>query len=270
MDVHPVRRYRKPGFPTRVILNIHPELLRLVPKRWRGNPVVLTALATVCIILTTARGDWARGAAAASKVAPIFEHGEGRGATGCQAINPPVFLSEAEARQVIAEEAKKAGLSFAANAKRLQGVQVPVTDTQSSLREPSPGHPGGKAAPRPGTRRRSLVLDGFDSRRKVGYEFVSASDYDAWEEPHKMRSTVSLYEVRGAAATLQEGLTTAKPEGTYAVFYDPAARYEDPAEKQPWRVPWERRAQEANKTAREELRKQVRDFLAWLKAQGVI
>ncbi len=37
-------------------------------------------------------------------VAPIFEHGEGRGATGCVVIVPPVFLSEEEALQIANEE----------------------------------------------------------------------------------------------------------------------------------------------------------------------
>ena len=41
-------------------------------------------------------------------VAPIFEHGEGRLATGCIVITPPVFLSEEEGMQILREEFAKA------------------------------------------------------------------------------------------------------------------------------------------------------------------
>ena len=45
-------------------------------------------------------------------VAPIFEHGKGRGATGCIVIAPPVFLSEEDARQAIEEELKRIKINF--------------------------------------------------------------------------------------------------------------------------------------------------------------
>ena len=38
----------------------------------------------------------------AFSVAPVFIHGEGRGALGCVVVSPPVFLSEAEALEVLA------------------------------------------------------------------------------------------------------------------------------------------------------------------------
>jgi hypothetical protein len=41
----PVKRCAPPRFPTRAILDAHPELLRLVPKRWQGNALVLGAVA---------------------------------------------------------------------------------------------------------------------------------------------------------------------------------------------------------------------------------
>ena len=46
-----VSRYRTPGYPTQYVLNTHPELLRFVPTRWKRSPVVMTALAGVCVIL---------------------------------------------------------------------------------------------------------------------------------------------------------------------------------------------------------------------------
>jgi hypothetical protein len=45
-----------------------------------------------------------------AKVAPIFEYGAGRAGDGCVVVNPPVFLSEQDAMQVIREELKKSGV----------------------------------------------------------------------------------------------------------------------------------------------------------------
>jgi len=36
MSIEPVKSYRAPNYPTRTILDTHPELLRLLPKRWQG------------------------------------------------------------------------------------------------------------------------------------------------------------------------------------------------------------------------------------------
>ena len=47
-------------------------------------------------------------------VAPIFEHGAGRGAEGCRAVAPPVFLSEEEGMQILREELAKHGVQLKA------------------------------------------------------------------------------------------------------------------------------------------------------------
>ncbi|HBO43451.1 MAG TPA: hypothetical protein DD670_05880, partial [Planctomycetaceae bacterium] len=45
-------------------------------------------------------------------VAPVFEHGEGSGSTGCIVMTPPVFLSEEEAMQIIKDELAKHGIAL--------------------------------------------------------------------------------------------------------------------------------------------------------------
>jgi hypothetical protein len=111
MKVKPIKHYAGPNIPTSQILEEHPELLHLVPRRWHGNPTVIAALAGVCVLVSGCRQSAAK--PAASRVAPLFQHGDGRGSFGCRAVNPPVFLSESEARQVIMDEAKRAGINFA-------------------------------------------------------------------------------------------------------------------------------------------------------------
>jgi len=65
-----------------------------------------------------------------SKVAPIFEHGKGRGVFGGE-VAPPRFLTEEEARNVIVDEAKKAGVTFVAGGPVLPNISVPITSRQT-------------------------------------------------------------------------------------------------------------------------------------------
>jgi hypothetical protein len=46
------------------------------------------------------------------EIAPLFIHGDGLGAIGCVVISPPVFLSEADALEVITAVLEKEGITF--------------------------------------------------------------------------------------------------------------------------------------------------------------
>jgi hypothetical protein len=258
MRLSPVRRYRPPSFPTRVILNTNPGLLRLAPRRWRSNPIVLTSLATLCLLMVGCRGAKNATAPATSAqallVAPIFHHGDGRGSWGCVVINPPVFLSEAEARSVIEEEAKQAGLKFSSTA-RIKDVRVPITDSQAWLaRDGSPLERAASAL-RPRTQLVTLELDGVDTTHEVGYEFISQDDFRAWEKTSGA-SSESEYSMVDAAEGLTAGLAASGAKGTYGVFYDP--------------MPAGTRTQSSKDVAEGLLREQVRDFISWLTEQGVV
>jgi hypothetical protein len=43
MELRPAARYRQPRYPTHRILDEHPELLRLLPARWRRDTLALAA-----------------------------------------------------------------------------------------------------------------------------------------------------------------------------------------------------------------------------------
>ena len=262
MEIKPVRRYRTPAYATSAILEQHPELLRLVPKRWQKNPLVITALTGLCILMAGCRSA----GRPASHVAPVFIHGEGRGTFGCKAINPPVFLSEDEARQVIVEEAKRAGIDLTPDVKTLRKVALPVTN-RYFLGSPR----------KPGRQTGSLVLDGTDMKRAISYEFVSTDDYYDWGKKGNGPGC-SAYErdYLAVAQSLRNGLAHCKPAGTYAVFYHPLVRpktnkhidgLDDP---QGYLAARKQAEKEARNTAHEDLRAQVKDFIKWLKAEGVI
>lgn len=283
MKIAPVRKYAKPRFPTRTILDEHPEMLRLVPERWQHNPAVLAALAGICMLMLSSKELGAAADRSKSRVAPIFQHGDGRASFGCVAINPPVFLSEAEARQVIIEEGRKSGLTFTSKAPTVRRVNTPITD-----RNASHNYAPGARNPKLKTRAIPLKLDGTDRKRHISYEYVSESDFNAWEHMGRFSSTVYSLDILETAEGLRDGLKRARPSGSYAVFYDPMYRpalaalrmgrnnppemqrmmknkpEPDPKAMRVWREA------DAKNAARNELRKQVKDFIIWLKSQGVI
>ena len=78
-----------PRYPSSDYLEQHPELLSLVPERWRQNALVVGVLAA-----QNSASAQQRAPGPPSRVAPIFSHGEGRGAFGCLAVAAPVFLAE--------------------------------------------------------------------------------------------------------------------------------------------------------------------------------
>lgn len=277
MKLSPLKGYGRPGYPIRPEVDAQPELLRLLPKRWQGNAAVVAAL-TACLAMSCRSASAAKDTP--SRVAPIFEHGDGAGSFGCIATNPPVFLSEDEARKVIVDEAKRAGIEFAADGKVMPAVKTPVT-SRWGFREDF-GKNGDYHAKKRGYVR-AVTLDGFDERRHVAFEYVSKSDFMDWHASLTglAMSTVSHYDIVGAAKDLREGIVKAKPGGACVVFYDPCVGPKDAEKRYGYRrtdcrsdAEWkaERAKVEAMQRdlAREQLRAQVKDFIKWLKAQGVI
>ncbi|XHR27970.1 MAG: hypothetical protein ACFUZC_18825 [Chthoniobacteraceae bacterium] len=278
----------------------------------------------------------------ALRVAPLFAHGKGQGAFGCVVVTPPVFLTEAEAREVIEEEAKKAGVDFTERGHKLSKVPVPFLEKFIVWEDPKPNPTITGTAPDgrrtwtvKGTsnleeryRKKSpeqtqevsrdveLDLTGWNPKKQIGYRFVTREDFEtrarggvlnyeklpdgtlkAIESYIYSCSSVSYYDVRGAAQRLARGLGKTKEPGTVGVFYDPAvgaskrppypnfpsapaqngkepSKEEKEALAEAQRKAWLEYEKAYDATAKaesaEELRSQVRDFIAWLKAQGVI
>jgi hypothetical protein len=258
MRISPVNGYKGPKYPTRGILDEYPELLALVPKRWQASPVVLTALGTLCLlsaaIQINAKG---RVSKPAVRVAPVFRHGEGRGVFGCVAVNPPVVLSEQDAREVIIDEAKKAGINLSAKGPELSDVLMENHKFDGNKTEQQ--------------KKKKLQLDGVDSKRHLAFEYVSEDEATEWSKPSG--STIDVIEPRKLAQLLRSRLGKTKQNGNYVIFYDPfeAPNYD------PWNIKKplttkdiEKMRIKAEEKTRQQLRLQVKDFVKWLKAQGVI
>lgn len=282
----PLPNYKSPSYPTKEQIQLHPELLRTVPRRWARNPVVLTALSLVLSAGLTAcgtasdsilpdsnsapaasdasgasnqptAGNSTISAASAENSAsdpatldiPIFAHGTGRGSYGCESVAPPVFLSEEEAMQVIEEECAAQGIDLSGQ-KTISGT-FPATSTL-------PDSISGGASSQ--TYTGELSLDGYSEDLGIGVEFVSTDDILDWKTDTGMAATVEEFDLKGTAQRL------ADCTDNVAVFYDPTA--DDDLDFTGSNE--ESYVESSREQSLEELRAQVRDFLQWLKAQGVI
>jgi hypothetical protein len=288
MRIKAVRRYIAPQYPTRDYLLEHPELLRWIPKRWRKNRLVLGVLGMIVPLIvgcSTSEADdnEAKAPSTGIRVAPLFVHGNGRGAFGCVVVNPPVFLSEDEAQQVIRDEAKKAGIEFKDTQLTFTGVMTPVTNRFDFIAKENAAEEAGRQPkekpqpPKPKTQKCDLSLDGYDEKHGIAYEFVSDDDFNCWETRKPgLSCTVSRYDFKATAEVLARGLAGVNDKKIVGFFYEPAAgpgKVSYPqkgATDADWKAFGEAREKSGKENGKEELRKQVRDFLAWLKAQGVI
>ena len=193
-----------------------------------------------------------RDAEVSLEVAPVFAHGEGRGATGCIVLAPPVFLSEEEALQVIREELARVGIKLD-EGMSLPEVTVEYEDPYAIqmrsgdnwLGEPVPivSFPADLAA--------------VDRRQRVGVAMVTQDDCHRFHDEFTF-SSVSAFDTKGVAQAIADALhKQAKQDLCIGVFYDPLEK---------------RDFSRDHNAAREKSRASSpsgQDFLAWLqKSKG--
>lgn len=223
-------------------------------------------------------------------VAPIFEHGEGRGSIGCVVVSPPVFLSEEEALQVIKEELTEVGIRLGPG-RELTEVTVKYVDPWQRKRMDGDSWFGESAAA--GTGKASLAA--IDPENQVGIEFVAAWDCDRFAGG--VFSTVSTYETKDLAKHIAAAIRDQGRGGLrIGLFYDPLAHCDwdwsdaddplpaeiaeagseqvsaDNANREPgerdldgWNQRFDRIEKSARRQAKDQLRRQARDFVAWLR-----
>lgn len=275
MDIKPVKKYKTPRYPEKSVLLYNPDLLKTVPERWKGNIYINVALTS--ILAFSLAGCSVNDEKISNDqppkfvVAPIFEHGNGRGSFGCVSVAPPSFLSEEEAYEVIQEEAEKYGIAFEREILELKGVAIPET---KYYLKPLQGE-GFKdylneREAIDSTRRGDLTLDGYDESKKIGFEFVSREDYKQWSKEQTVRLSVDDFDFLTTAKLLQQGTDGKTGDVNLGIFYNPMAPYEELRKLDIERNDYGKMEQKTKEMASDELRLQVKDFLEWLKAQGII
>jgi len=270
MQARPLGRYRKPAYPTRLEVLSRPSLLqRNQPASWRVLPEMAGAVALFLAANATLHGADPKASGKAVKVAPIFAHGEGVGATGCVVVAPPAFLSEEEAWQVIDEELGKQGVKVATKGFAVRGVKISeATETSGISKDPvkvMPKLPAGPAV--------QYTADRADPQARIALEFVSRADCKRLGVP-RSTSSVRLYNLKEVGTALAERVhQEAQNSVAFGVLYDPVARSEPvkfTENQEKWRAECERRNAAAKAESKRLLRLQVQDFVKWLQGQGVI
>ncbi len=286
MEIKPVKDIKTPKYPLRDEMGAD-ALKQQIPKRWAGSAAAKVALGTLAAMtlagcvpdiptagvpeppsakteesVTPAITEYrTEGIVAAPtvNVAPMFLHGEGRGAFGCVMVAPPVFLSEEDALAVINETAKEYGLSFKAGAGPImEGVAQPATNIYGEEKTAS-----GKTM--------SLQPDFADEERGIVIEFVSTEDVKKWHTDTGYIVSVESYDTKDAADQLSDGLEQANVNNGYytaGVLYDPCELYhpEDLSDEDDWN----KAEAKTKQMSKEQLEKQATDFFEWLKDQGII
>lgn len=331
MKISPLKSYKAPSYPTRQEAKSDPDLLKNnFPLRWLNGKLVIGALATY--LLCTIESDTSAKIGVKTEIipdsknkdgnpqkennisdtpfyiAPVFQHGDGQGAFGCIVVNPPSYLSEEDARYIIEEELKKEGIVFDKKNVRIDEIvfspqpedDLTESDEDSDNRGKNKSqinflkrHDKKEAIP--------LIIDGYSTRFKLAYEFVSSNEYHMLCGSTNISSLESVNTIE-ASENLREILKTYGKLNT-VVFYDPLCY---PVEKEPYKRhrykenydPYDLQKIENEikqkddlydnektsereddliifnersiSNSREMLRKQVRDFVLWIKEQGYL
>jgi len=278
----PLRRYRDPSYPTKLDVIRCPELLRKhLPSRWLRRAELAGAAAAFLTLNTGCSGEKNPAPGASSTqpgvgpaiVAPLFEHGDGRGATGCIVVSPPNFLSEEDALQIVREELSRLGLEFTESETVLPGVQIPGR-IERFKKNWVTGKRAKELSELPRTAR-PLAVDLRDAKRRIAVEYVSLTDYSqlggVWSA-----SSVQSYDMKEVASYVA-GQVRKQGSGVYfGVLYDPIAKPEssstdgDPKDFMKRLNEEAKRAKRSATENRRLLRQQVREFADWLKAQGAL
>jgi len=242
-----------------------------VPPNWTRIPAVCGAVGLFLGINLTVNGC---GKAGVSKqpdkralvVAPVFEHGEGRGSTGCIVVAPPVFLSEEEALQVIREELATHGVTLGPgeydHGRALDAGKFEISGVKLDWMSPEP-----------------FKADAADPQKRVAIEFISereCSDLDRaqeWENSKDGRfisSSVHAYDFPKASNYLaQKVKQTGRTPVYFGTFYDPLSGKMDYRSVTHGAGLSDARARIVTESTRL-LRLQVQDFVRWLEGQGAL
>lgn len=154
VEIQPVTKYRQAAYPTHSAM-ASGELDSRLPRRWAANPKIV---AFVAIAGATMQTGW------------TSVHAVTRG------FMPPQYVTESDAASIAKEQAKKAGLAFKLNSKK---IAITIT-TQT-----------GK------TQKVDFVLDLYDEKTGVGFECLSNLDcydvygYDSKVTPQQLAKTIN-------------------------------------------------------------------------------
>ncbi len=269
LQARPARRIARPVYPTLLEVRADPAVLRRMPSAWRrrGEIVSLAGVYLAAQVggcaddASTAVAGGARSARAAI-VAPVFgDDGplEGwSGFYGCDGDfrctlrgSPGVFhpsIDVSQAIQIIREEMQLAGLAMDAANVQLDPVSIRHRETGPRAYEWLTDRTLNETR----VVQEPLVVDLYDAEHRVAIEYLSDAEASSFD---------CAGDVQTGAHAVSEAVRGNGIDVYFGAFHDPGLR--------PLRFD-ERGREEQRADAQDRLRMQVRQFLEWLVAQGVI
>jgi hypothetical protein len=271
MEIKPVKRSKTPKYPTIEYYISNPEQLsKSIPNNWIKNKYVSTSLAafilcgnsysskrifseSLVVIDEKKQNDKPeikQDNVESLKIAPIFAHGDGSGATGCIVMSPPVFISEDEAMKIILNAFKDENIEFdTMNCPSIKFKADPIAndcyeDDSSKIILADI----------------EMKMDAYNANYNIGVQFVSEDDYFKFRSNDLCWSSVQGYDTKKAAEIIREELKENKIMNA-VVFYDPL-----PSVSEENNYDWDA----ANYEAKNLLLAQVKDFIKWLKDENII
>lgn len=295
MKIQPVKRHITPKYPDQYAIDLDKTLLHYRPARWARAPLAgATLTAVVALGLSGCGRMFVLGGGGSpppegtppeaggvehvvlgdmtvatpllpGDPVPLFEHGEGVGVYGCVSVTAPAFLSEDDAFAILSDEFSKLGYDCEQGGRTVSGIQLPVTSISIGRDAGSPME----------TRKGALTFDMCVNDLSLQIEYVSMDDFYDWVDGKGPDASVESYDVKGAAQTLGDSLNEAGMDAAHGVFYDPIEmgnlpEWTEGMTPEAWEAALEDSRAEARLRSEEDLREQVRDFIAWLSAQGII
>jgi len=219
MKLKPLKKYSSPCYPEKSIVNENPELLRIIPRRWEGKQYLGMVMSALLVLTLSA---------CEGKKEPEFQQLEGK-------IVAKMGITEEQAFNIIQEEAKKAGINFKKNSFKLDGIKMPVHDNKNNIDIESENE-------------QTIKLDGYDSSKKIGFEYVTKDDIYEWGKGIKTSdSSESAYLSDTNTSDFLNKSIKGKDYGISVRFF-----------------------QERLSGEEEGLKRQVQEYISWLHSQGII
>jgi hypothetical protein len=277
MKIKPVKQAKTPNYPILDYYIKNPGLLsKNIPDSWIRNKYVTTSLATFILFGTPKAKIYANQNGTeileklrseskdqtkdeikdSIKIAPIFAHGDGSGATGCIVMSPPVFISEDEARSIIF------------NALEAEGIKFDTIDCPEITFKSNPiandCYVGDDDTTKVPDANVELKMDGYNKELNLAIQFVSRVDYFKFSSDDGCFSSVQEYDTKKAAEIIRGELIT-NGKTNAVVFYDPITAIDFDSNKN-----WKENQKEAKEEAEKLLLAQVEDFIKWIRKENSV
>lgn len=276
MKIKSVKQTKRPNYPTLEFYIENPELLsKSIPESWIRNKYVATSLATFILFGSPKTRVLANPSITeiidkigseekeqtlvetqdSVKIAPIFAHGDGSGATGCVVMSPPVFISEDEAKSIIFKAFDAEGIKFnTIDCPKIKFTATPIANDCFGFNDTT----------KVSTANVELKMDGYNKELNLAIQFVSRDDFSKFRSDDGCWSSVQSFNTKKAAEIIREELIANGKTNT-VVFYDPITNIDFKSNNN-----WKKSQTDAKEEAQNLLLAQVEDFINWLKKENFI